>query len=349
MWCWVQSAYTKNTERLVGLNMSILGTVLDHYDDKGKLLRESFDDRGIPEVIKLAADLSDATEKNEEDYALVYDDGLSREYRYPLVDAGNALASAMYFSEYGGDLPAEKQKTAAIKINAALEQFGFEPTESLVKTASFELGFQGDDSTSLEALFGVGSDDAWTVVDDAFDGCSPRGKRRLVMQVKEASVLARQLAKNPEMEKYAGDSIGSDLVMALDLRARLVPGSVDSLREFSKVASAANPDEVAAALEAFDVENSLTHLYGKHIPDAYESVFGNSLEKNASTENVVNIDGRDYTGSNVAEWVTDGGESQLSSAFGEDFANQFKADPVTVLDSLPITHKQAIARMIDES
>ena len=169
------------------------------------------------------------------------------------------------------------------------------------------------------------------------------------MQVKEASVLARQLANNPEMEKYAGDKVGSDLVMALDLRARLVPDAVDSLREFSKVASAANPDEVAQALESFDIENNLTHLYGKHIPDAYESVFGNSLEKNASPDKVVNIDGRDYTGSSVAEWVTGGGESQLTSTFGEDFANQFKADPATVLDSLPITHKQAIARMIDES
>ena len=60
----------------------------------------------------------------------------------------------------------------------------------------------------------------------------------------------------------------------------------------------------------------------------------------------IEIDGVSY-GKDAVEGFAENRGGELEDAFGSDFAEQFKQDPVSVLDSLPITHKKAIARMID--
>ena len=78
-------------------------------------------------------------------------------------------------------------------------------------------------------------------------------------------------------------------------------------------------------------------------------MYGRTIEKNANVERPVSIDGNDYDSDTIASWSQGAGATQLAAAFGEDFKEQFQSDPAVVLESLPVTHKQAIARMIDES
>lgn len=325
--------------------------VIDHYDDEGLMLKRAFAEKGVPPVIKTAVDLSETAERYENDYALVVSSDGEKSYKYPVVDAGNTLASALYFSETGGNLPEDLRKTAAANITAALESFGFNPPEELTKTASMELGYSGAaDDMSLESLFGLKNDDEFEVIEDAFDSLSPRGKRRLAWKVKESSAnVFEKLAQ--ETKDYAADKVGSDFTMAIDLRKMLVIGT-DAEEELSKIAElgkTASPDDVAEALHAFDVEQKITHHYNRVIPDSFASVFGNGVEKAASVTRPVEISGREYAREDVSTWFNEGGESKISDAFGDSFASEFKADPASVLDSLPVTHKQAIARMIDES
>ena len=323
--------------------------IYDHYDDGGKLLRRELSEKGVPAIIKTAADLSEATTKYDEDYALVTSSENGKEYRYPVSDAGNALASAIYFSHYGDSLPEDLQKEAAAKLNLALVSFGFQPPEQLTKTAAMELGYSGEaQDMSLESLFGFtgSAEDDMELVEDAFAGLSPRGKRRLALQVKQAGVDLPEY-----LLPYGEDGIGADLEFAIDTRRKVTSDKQDILDEFLKQAAsgAYTPDVLAEGLSHFDQENNITHLYGRAVVDPYAAVFGNTVkEKSASaTTETISINNVDYTTDDIVNWTNGPGEKALEDTFGADFSGQFKEDPVNVLESLPVTHKQAIARMID--
>tara|TARA_B100000886_G_scaffold168182_1_gene115049 strand:+ start:3392 stop:4390 length:999 start_codon:yes stop_codon:yes gene_type:complete len=326
-----------------------LNDIMDHYDDGGLLLKKAFAEKGVPPVIKTAVDLSDASQRHDSDYALVIDTDFGRQFKYPVVDAGNALASAIYFSENGDALPDKLQKTAAVNIQKALKGFGFTVPEEITKTASMELGYsESADDFTLQKLFGLEGDDSVDVLEDAFAGLSPRGKRRLAFQVKEAS--ADFFEKLPDMvEKYASAGLGSDLAMAIDLRKMLLrdDAAAEELNKIASMVSSESPDDVAAALHNFDVSHEITHQYNRVIPDAYASVFGDSITKSASVNRPVEVGGKEYTADKVTGWLNVGGQDKLSEAFGASFTDEFVADPLNVLSSLPVTHKQAIARMID--
>ena len=326
--------------------MDTLATILDHYDDGGLLLRKVFSERGVPPIIKTAADMSSPVNPQDDDYAVVANTEFGTERRYPCVDAGNTLASAVYFTEHGDKLPDELRKEAAQKISDALTGFGLTPPEDLTKTAAMELGYSGAaDDMSLEKLFGVEEDNTIEMISGAFDDCSPRGKRRMMLQVKEAGVQ-----DIPEdMADYGRASVGSDLKMALDVRRLCVldADATEELRGIFEKSAGADPEALAEEISNFDVNHKLTHLYGKVVPDPYASVFGMSIHKTASVVHPVEIDGKEYTREDISGFSEDSGDS-VKEAFGDDFAEQFRADPVGVLGSLPVTHKQAIARMIDE-
>jgi hypothetical protein len=336
-----------------------LVNVLDHYDDNGLLLRKEFADRGVPAIIKTAADLSSNPNPEPDDYALVVNTDLGTQYKYPIVDAGNTIASAVYFSEHSHSLPEEFRKEAAQKLDNALVSFGFSPPEELTKTAAMELGYSGEgEDQSLMRLFGFGRDEnQYEELKGAFDKCSPRGKRRLMMQVKEAGVLSEHLVKEAsgdfeglgEVVDYTRADYGSDLALSIDLR-KLATLNADTTSEIDSLlekCASLPPEDFVEELYAFDTRNNLTHLYGKVIPDPFASVFGTEVEKTAESVDSLDIGGREYAPSDIVAFA-DTGAGPLEEAFGKEFAEQFAGDPVHVLDSLPITHKQAIARMIDE-
>ena len=177
--------------------MKKIAKILDHYDDGGLLLRRTFSERGMPPVIKTAADLSTPSSRNGEDYAACVSTPSGAQYRYPCADAGNTLMSAVYFAEYGHQLGDELQKEAAQKLNNALVSFGFTPPDELSKTAAMELGYSGEaEDRGLEALFVFsGADDPLEIVEGAFDTCSPRGKRRIMLQVKEAGLASDNFSR----------------------------------------------------------------------------------------------------------------------------------------------------------
>lgn len=329
--------------------MKELPTVLDHYDDGGLLLRKEFTERGVPPIIKVAADLSNVHTKQDSDYALVVDTSRGKAHKLPIVDAGNTIASAMYFSEHGHSLPADLQKEAAAKLTDALVSFGFTPPEDLTKTAALDLGYSGEgDTQSLEALFGVENDDQYEVVKDAFDSCSPRGKRRLMLQVKEAGAFNGLLTE--EMEDYARTELGSDFRVGMDTRklAVMENSGIEEIEALLVKSASADPEQLAEDLADFDIRHNITHLYNRVILDPYQTVYGTTIEKQASSTQPLEIGGREYAPDDIISWTNSGGSDRLVDSFGEGFAQEFTTDPVAVLDSLPVTHKQAIARMIDE-
>jgi hypothetical protein len=330
--------------------MDTLKGIFDQYDDDGQLLRKEFAGHDVPTIIKTAANLSGSSVKNGADYALKVSTARGVEYRYPIVDAGNTIASAFYFSKYGSALPEDLQTDVASKLNDALTSFGFEPPESMTKTAAATLGkSKVAEELSLERLFGVGGPESdLEVIEEAFDGMSPRGKRKLMLQVKEAGLLEHL---SEDMSDYASDALGSDFSVAIDTRKMSVLGeeAIAELDGIAKIAQSTDLTELAEKLASFDKKHEISHLYNRVIPDPYASVFGNSVEKTASAvQSTLDIDGREYPAKDIVDWFGDGGEAQLEQTFDSDFVSQFQADPAGVLESLPITHKKIIAGMIDK-
>ena len=337
---------------LVGVIMDRLDLrVIDHWDDQGLLLRKKLG-ANVPAIFKTAADTSEATSRHPSDYGVFVKTASGVVAKFPVVDPGNAAASAIYFSEVGRFLPEELQKEAAARINTALESFGLPVEETLTKTAAMELGYSTEaDNLALETLFDIENDDQFEIIQDEFADASPRGKRRLAFQVKTAGL---NLDDIPDLKDYAGTQVGPNLGLSIEARKMAIgwepegAAVLDVIME--KTASGAiSPDDAVTALEVFDKKTGVAQYYGRSVPDPVYSIYGGGemegYEKTASS--TVSLGGRDYEASEVVDFAK-GAASRLEDQFGTQFTQQFAADPVGVLESLPDPHKAAIAGMMDE-
>lgn len=320
--------------------------VIDMYDDRGALLLKAFEGREPPPLMKLASDMSSPSMRHPEDYALNVLTERGAVHKFPLTDVGNTIASAVYFADNKQHLPEGLRKEAAARINIALQSFNLPVPEGFTKTASIELGYSGGAETStLAELFGVNEvDSAWEELSDEFSGLSPRGKRRFAMQVKTAGVNTSNLS---ELEQYLGDEVGTDFSVGIIGRAYECAGDSAALAKLASIReSNAEPDELVEMIEQFDFDHNISRQYSGQVLDPVRTVYGGGfLEKTSSTD-LVEIDGRSYGRDDIVSFSQSSNDA-LSSKFGDSFASEFAADPVSVLESLPDPHKAMIAGMID--
>jgi|APSaa5957512576_1039674.scaffolds.fasta_scaffold00116_10 hypothetical protein len=324
--------------------------IVDQYDDGGQLLRDRLGGK-TPAVFETAVNLSDVTVKHPSDYAVFVKTASGLAAKFPLMDAGNTAASLLYFVSCGMHLPEELRKEASAKLETALDAFGLPAYNEMEKIASpiDILTSAAADDHALAALFELETDPSIEHLRDEFAGCSPRGKQRLAFMVKEAGV---DLDTVPELKDYAGTEVGQNLSMAIDARKLATGWSpepskvLDTLKE--KTASGEfTAEEAVASLELFDSTLQLTQYYGRSIPDPVYSIYGAPYEGHTKTASVnVSIGGRDYSGDDIVSFAQGAG-SRLEGEFGAEFAQQFAADPVSVLGSLPDPHKAVIAGMMD--
>ncbi len=321
---------------------------MDAYDDNGALLRKAFAGRSLPPLISEGVNMASVNTRHPEDYALVVKTASGTNYKFPIVDAANALVSAVYFSEHKNLLPRPLQKIAATKLSVALTAFGLPVPDEFTKTAAIELGYSGEaQDITLEQLFGVegGGDDEYEVLKDEFEGFSPRGKRRLAMVVKEAGIDMKHISN---MEDYLGDLFGSHVNHGFETRKYVTgfePDAANALDTLMMKVSARSitPAELVDALSAFDLEHGITHQYGRLVPDpVYTAYAGQEKTASASLE----INGKTYGDEAITSFAKNSG-GQLTEEFGGEFAASFASDPMAVLNSLPEPHKHMIAGMID--
>lgn len=306
--------------------------IYDRYDDGGKFLTEAYAGK-VPDVIKTATDVSGAVAMYEDDYALALETPRGVEYKYPIVDAGNTLASAVYFAKYASHIPQDKFAEAKDKLMSAMENFDL-MLGSVEKIASITLGFEDNaaEDQALLDLFGGGDD--MEVLTDYFNDCSPTGRRRVMMQVKEAGVKLAAAGA----DAYFAEELGADLYAGLFARKDCVmPEQRAGLDAIFEKSASAPPAEIVHEIEQFDKAHHLVHLYGGLIPDPYQTVYGNTM-KTASAGNVDEIRAH-YEAKKEA----------LLAAYAPDMVNQLIEDPITVFDSLPDPDKQAIEAIVKES
>lgn len=312
--------------------------IMDQYDDGGRLFLAELGGNEIPEIVKTAADMSGVT-KYETDFALAAQAPTGAVYKYPILDPGNAVVSAVYFAKTAQYLPAAVRAQAAERIVAALQEYGLAaPAEVLEMTFAKEKTASVDDQLLAALPRDVPYD---TELQEQFTFLSPMGKRQAALLVKQAGMRLPE-----DLQVYGGERVGSDFEAAIDMRKRYLPENMALAIDHMKKVAGCTPDELAQELYEIDVELGLTPLYGK-IPDPFQSVFGTSLAKVAFHQQTsVTINDRGYSAERIAEFAASH-SSQLGETFGDHVAKELAESPVAVLESLPMPHKQAIARMLD--
>lgn len=172
----------------------------------------------------------------------------------------------------------------------------------------------------------------------------------LVKRASELSIPLSDRVRKYGSEKYAS---AAEIDAALGIRRALLsesPGDVATLDKLSSALPSMNPLDFAAVLEQFDQSTGIHNYYDQHVHDPYYTTFG--FAKSASEK--ANDDWSDVVGNyyvTAHDLKTCGltQHARLSKQFGEDFAVEFKDDPVGIYNSLPVEQKILIIRLATDN
>lgn len=164
--------------------------------------------------------------------------------------------------------------------------------------------------------------------------------------IKRAEAL--NLPVSEHVRHYGGDAFGTPdmLKTAHDLRAFVLTDEthramLDGL--FEKAAEL-GPELFCETLGEFDKLAGLHYLYDKDIPDPYFSTFYKQAEEDFSW-----LDGNEMLTEEDLRRFAKVSTKAMSDRFGEDFAVEFRKDPVGIFKSLPTDQKKIVARMANEN
>ena len=155
--------------------------------------------------------------------------------------------------------------------------------------------------------------------------------RALNPYFKNAMQARIQRVSTSHLEKNAETGVVSQIRPQAEL--------LHAYRRLEKIAQepGADLDKIAQYLHAAD---KLAGISPKYLPDAFESVFDPSLPKTASAT-------IEYAGEKFpADSLKSIGVGDFPGLLDEDTLTSLQADPVTVFNSLPMPHKDAILQVI---
>jgi len=350
--------------------MNTLLVNLDFYDDSGTLLRDLVPNASdLPDFVKQAHVM---TGKEDRDlYALVLKDQNGFHKKFPTYDVGNTWVSSSYFVENMDKLTKEAQVVAASNLKVACEAFGIPVLEDIEKLASdVDTNFVNIEGKSPERLVKVASSSVYALngkyplnnakqvmqASEYFNSFAPRftPEERREYAVKVASVAEQYgLPVSDSIEMYAGTTINSDVSEHLKSRQHLLalePWDTDdaewTLDELSKVAHTLKPEELAPALAQFDRKNGLDRYWDKDILDPYASLLTKVASGFNPGDEVIQVGPLTVTVSALQKLTQN--RRLLVEQFGEEFANEYTNDPVSVFESMPTPQKRIILNLANE-
>lgn len=165
--------------------------------------------------------------------------------------------------------------------------------------------------------------------------------RNLVKRAQELSIPVTGKAAIYGSDSYATPSV---VKIAMHNRASLVAdGLKDVALALTEKLAEVSPELFVAAVYEFDKLAGLDRHYGSLLEDPYLSVL--SAEKLASDSDWSDVIGNDFVNSDMLTRLAAGGVALLKAGFGEDFAVEFKKDPIGIFKSMPMEQKKVIARL----
>lgn len=168
----------------------------------------------------------------------------------------------------------------------------------------------------------------------------------LVARASELSVPVSDTARTYAAVKT---SSAAYIDMMFDVRQGLL-GTVEDKRVLSKIAAAAhtladsgaNMGPLLEVLSEFDKKAGIDRLYGRTLPDPFESFYG---EKTASFSETI---GNTTVTEERLDALAKSGRQWVEKMFGEDVAEEFCKDPLSIYKSLPTEQRKMLGRLAEK-
>ena len=350
--------------------MSYQHTVLDFYDDGGKLLRGMVSLEDLPDFVKSAAIMGSGHNTNQ--YAVVLVEEGHSLPKFATADPGNTWISAAYFAKTRHLLPIEAQKTAAANLRDALTHFKLKVPLVLEKVAgehtpeSNLVNITGKSAPKIVRSEPSDTEYALELADGSkrypLDNAEsvktalsyfelnkgqfiPRQRREYAVKV--ASV-ARQngLPVTINVSNYAGQEYSPALAGHLKIRAQyLSDDRLPALQKLASLKETSTPEVFAEELSRFDIEHGLDSQWDKDLMDPWRTTFA-SLEKTAkgaASSHTFQVGNEVITEMDLMNLKK--ANQSLISSFGHEFATKFSEDPVTFFAALPLPQKRVVGAL----
>jgi hypothetical protein len=141
--------------------------------------------------------------------------------------------------------------------------------------------------------------------------------------------------------KYAGQEIGSDVLLHMATRGRMVDERGQQvLQKLAEAIPHSDPDTLADTLVQFDEHYGLSQEWDKRLPDPYAAVCSVKV-----AQEYVWSEGVDRVSETDINSLIQRDIGNVRSALGEDVAQALVKNPVGVFKSLPDPHKRIVARL----
>ena len=141
--------------------------------------------------------------------------------------------------------------------------------------------------------------------------------------------------------KYAGQEIGTDILLHMATRGRMVDERGQQvLQKLAEAIPHSDPDTLADTLVQFDEHYGLSQEWDKRLPDPYAAVCSVKV-----AQEYVWSEGVDRVSETDINSLIQRDIGNVSSALGEDVAQALVKNPVGGFKSLPDPHKRIVARL----
>ena len=301
--------------------------------------------------------------------------------KFPIATEEDTFLSGRFFDKNAHKLPREAAEITAYHIKKACEKFElpsniFKHVDTMAKEASDNVYYEVEGAikptimrkvANLSEMAEAGliatnttfAQGAFSTPKHVDMGCKYFSKyaSKMPLEVRQGYAEALQNRAGElgmdelkgEVAKYASDHYSSMVGAHIRSRASLLDGKAPILSSaLTKLAAARTqypPCEFAKALHTFDKHAGLTRYYGGHLTDPYLATFATAPDKNAGYRTKT-ASGSSLNADQLGKFAT-AKYAKIKDYFGASLADEFKKEPISIFESLPMDTKEILVGIAD--
>lgn len=350
--------------------LKLANQIIDAYDD--------VDRDGLKKLAALGPkidmmSLEKRASLKDGDFALTFITKKAAKFnKFPIVDHDSTWLSNQFFEMNCHKLPEMAAKTAATHIKTACDKFKVEPTPAVAHFATTEkvannLFYEGSDTRTsrlnvqhvdlskfaaadkiannyTHAQYAMSSPAAVKLAAKYFDehhkAMPVETRHKYAAAIQQRANELGMPAEKGTVSKYASDHYSG--MVDLHIRSRLSLLNNDNDRQvLSKMAAMKTelpPKDFARALYSFDKKAGLSRYYGGHLTDPFMSTFAAAPDPKPWR---VKVGSAEMTSDDLKRLAVEK-YAKVKDYFGPHVADEFKRDPQTIFESLPMDSKEVL-------
>jgi len=285
---------------------------------------------------------------------------VTEEFRFPIRDAQKKEAMSVLegyllkgaeeapppedtnLQSIKGEQPLQSPQTS---INPRVDVSGKNPPKQTIEKKASRYALPGSERYPLDSYTDVQK--AAVYFEKWANVFSPEHRREFCV-----NLLARanelSIPVSSDVEKYGSANYAStaEILAALDGRKNIIQNEehIAVLHKLAEEQPRIRAEVFAEMLSQFDKVAGIDHLYDKDIPDPYYSTFGKTAEEDGA-----HLEGNDFVTDKQLNELAKRECKEMKQLFGEEFVKEFRKDPTSIFNSMPVDQKKVISRLATDS